>query len=285
MGWWSNSHDRGMSNKMFCSDCQLIQKDNHICSKCGAHTVSAGKKMRWPKHPKKSDYEHMAKTIAYNISSGYPYSTFDSVTKFVLRYGNSRDASNVEVALKYKKQKEEEAKNAPVMPETLSANLDIPAPLKEFMFEREDGSNAKWVVNARVLFTGSQFDKKHLRKLFIPKVTKIYNKGGTLAISNGVPTYHNFNSVARTHKSDLAFFNNEEDALIYSHELAQIVIEEDAKYKKTREKYTEKQLRDSFLEHKDLGRKIDKRIVEEAMLHLRYCKESLIENFPHYYIQ
>lgn len=284
MSWWNAHHDRGSANKMFCSDCQLIQKDNHICSKCGSHTVSAGKKMRWPAHPKKSDYEHMASTIAYNISSGYPHKTFESVTKFVLRYGNSRDAKNVEVALNYKLKKEKEEREAPVMPETLSANLDIPAPLKEFMFEREDGSNAKWVVNARVLFNGAKFDKKHLRKIFIPKITKIYNKGGHLYVSNGVPTYSNINGLPKSRKSDLAFFSNEEDALIYSHELARIVVEEDAKYKKTREKYTPKQLRDEFLEEHNRGRNIDKRIVEEAMLHLRYCKESLIDTFPHYYI-
>lgn len=283
MSWWNDNH-RTRVFKMFCPRCHVIQKDTHICSKCGMHTVSTSKKTRWPKHPKKSDYAYVSCEISFNCSSGHPQDTLDEVMKFVLRYGNQRDVKRVEASIIHKAQlaREAEEKAKYPEPETVSCRVKINNALREFYDERKSKNSFKYVVNARVLLTDNKFDVKDIRKMFIPKPTKVYNKAGTVQVSSGIKI-RDRNGNRITDLDSMAFFDKLEDAEIYSYELAKLIFDKREEYLNVFEEHGHK-VRASFL-HDQGYIDIDKRLATEAMLHLRHCKDnSLIDTFPHYYI-
>lgn len=263
MSHWEGRSNRTNLNKMFCCDCESIVKStSHTCNICRAHTVSVGKKARWPKFPKKEDYEHFAMLVSISCSSGHPETTLESVRKFVMKHGNERDIKRVEASINHKKELAEAKLNEPVRPETVSMRITLPRGTVEFYEEKGFYHNPNvtrnWVVNANVLKVGYSIDVRHIRKLFIPKKTKVYRKGWKEMVSNGIPVYEHASDTSSKFIIDsLAFFGCERDALLYSRELAEAVLR---------------------------VKNADKRLVEEAKLHIKHCEELLVEVFPHYYI-
>lgn len=263
MGYWDGRANRTNLNKMFCCDCESILKStSHICSKCRSHTVSVGKKARWPKFPKKSDYEHFALLVAYSCSAGHPWSTLESVKRFVMKHGDARDLKNVEKSMNFKKEKEEQAKNAPVRPETIMMGVKLTDGAIEFYRARGALHNPKipynWVVNADVLANNYSIDTRHIKKIFIPLKTKIYSKNGVEMVSKGIPVFDKLTATSPVFmKGALAFFGCERDALLYSREIAEAVLRE---------------------------KNVDKRVLNEAKMHLKHCDDVLRDEEPRFYI-
>ena len=264
MGYFTNvtgCQSRLNPEKFFCPECLQLQQYNYKCDKCHAQLVAVGKNTRWPKNPKKLDFQFIAYRLGYNSSSGHSFETLASVKKFILKYGDERDAKDLEVSYNHKVELVKIKEDTEIHQfDLIHTMMSIDTPTKDFLYDKsgwqeKDNSRIKWLVNANVLYTSFSFDVSHLRKLFIPKKTKIHQKSNQSVITNALPVIKRGEEEVDLHA--ISFFKDEQDALLYSHEIAKQVLKE---------------------------KNVDPRLVEEAKLHLRHCKVSLQDVLPEYYL-
>ena len=94
------------TSKCFCTNCETIQQRGSKCLKCQTDSLfHIGTAARFPKHPKKADYEYLFGILINSMTRSYDLKNVKKVHKYITnhKYSNS---INPNVKLSYKERAE-----------------------------------------------------------------------------------------------------------------------------------------------------------------------------------
>ena len=125
-------------NKFFCCTCEYIHEGSE-CTKCKGISVRVGKNDIFPKHPKKSDYEHFTWKFTYytDFSSALSKENIVSVSMFISKYGTQEQLQKV----MKRKEKIKELAKISIRDDLIKFNTissmsmfdELPEPFREFL--------------------------------------------------------------------------------------------------------------------------------------------------------
>jgi hypothetical protein len=194
----------------------------------------------FPKHPRKSDYDHFTYKFTYycDFSSALSKENIDSVTMFIAKHGTREQLQKV----MRRKDKIEEYSKITVRDDLVKLNTinglrmfgKLPTPFKDFL-ELMDKNNQKskfsvlhkeyFVTNSNILYgsehISNQNDFSNIFKVFS---TRPYRKGTYIEVPNYFEQYcvmmRDKSSVRDPDMSYLYLFEDKKDAQTFSFELA-----------------------------------------------------------------
>jgi len=80
------------TSKCFCTNCETIQQRGSKCLKCQSDSLfHIGTAARFPKHPKKADYEYLFSILISSMNASYDLKNIKKVHKYITshKYRNS----------------------------------------------------------------------------------------------------------------------------------------------------------------------------------------------------